>query len=238
MPKATDRPYHHGDLRRAIIDTAMDMLHADKSWQFTLREVARRAGVSHAAPYKHFADKASLLAEISLIGFDRLREALAAAKVSRPGSLRDEIGAMAHAYVRFGMSHPALYRLMFSAEAGQAAQEIHLHERALAALGVLVELLERGQAAGLLRKRDVRGQVAACWAQMHGITLLTIDGLLLPEKVGPNALEDALAVLLEGLEKEGVKKQASDMDAASPKAQYGDHALRGSTGGKGDGNRR
>jgi AcrR family transcriptional regulator len=50
-------PYHHGDLRRAIIDTTMDMLTEDGNWQFTLREVARRAGVSHAAPYRHFSDK-------------------------------------------------------------------------------------------------------------------------------------------------------------------------------------
>jgi AcrR family transcriptional regulator len=187
-------------LKRALIDTAMSMLDEDRNWHFTLREVARRAGVSHAAPYKHFEDKGALLAEVALLGFDRLREALAVAKVSRPGSLRDEIRAMGHAYVRFGLSHPALYRLMFSADAGQATEAVHLHERALAALSVLVELLERGQTTGALRKRDVRGQVAASWAQMHGITLLTLDGLLFPEKVGPNALEDALIVLLEGLE--------------------------------------
>lgn len=177
----------------------MDMLHEDKGWQFTLREVARRAGVSHAAPYKHFPDKASLLAEMALLGFDRLREGLAAAKPRRPTSLRDEIFAVARAYIRFGTANPALYRLMFSAEAGKAA-DVHLNERALAAFGVLIELLERGQAQGIFRKRDVRGQAAACWAQMHGVTLLTIDGLFLPEKVGPDALDNAVVTLLEGLE--------------------------------------
>lgn len=199
MPDTADRPYHHGDLRRAVIDTAMGMLHEDKGWQFTLREVARRAGVSHAAPYKHFPDKAALLAEMVLLGFDRLREALTTARPRRPKSLRDEFFAMARAYVRFGTANPALYRLMFSAEAGKSA-DVHLNERALAAFGVVIELLERGQAEGLLRQRDLRGQAAACWAQMHGITLLTIDGLLLPEKVGPNALDAALVTLLEGLE--------------------------------------
>ena len=106
---------------------------------------------------------------------------------------------MARAYVRFGTSNPALYRLMFSGDAGKAA-DVHLNERALAAFGVLLELLERGQAEGVLRKRDVRGQAAACWAQMHGIAMLTIEGLLLPEKVGPNPLDAALLTLLEGLE--------------------------------------
>lgn len=200
MSKTTDRPYHHGDLKRALIDTAMEMLHADKNWQFTLREVARRAQVSHAAPYKHFVDKAALLTEISLIGFDRLREALAnSASARRPASLRAEIFAMAESYLRFASANPGLYRLMFSTDSGSGS-EIHLSDRALAALGVLVELLERGQAEGRLRKRDVRGQVAACWAMMHGLALLGIDGLLLPEKVGPDALESSLTVLFEGLE--------------------------------------
>lgn len=199
MQDATNRSYHHGDLRRVVIETAMAMLHEDKGWQFTLREVARRAGVSHAAPYKHFPDKAALLSEMALIGFDRLREALTAAKSRRQNSLRDEFFTVARAYVRFGTSNPALYRLMFSGDAGKAV-DVHLSERALAAFGVLIELLERGQAEGVIRRRDIRGQAAACWAQMHGITMLTIDGLFLPEKVGPNALDNALVALHEGLE--------------------------------------
>lgn len=199
MSNTTDRPYHHGDLRRALIDTAMEMLHADKNWQFTLREVARRAQVSHAAPYKHFADKAELLAEISLLGFDRLREALARSTPTGSAPLRAEIFAMAESYMHFASTNPGLYRLMFSTDTGSGS-EIHLSDRALSALGVLMDLLERGQAEGQLRKRDVRGQVAACWAMMHGLALLSIDGLLLPEKVGPHALESALTVLFEGLE--------------------------------------
>ena len=199
MTDATERPYHHGDLRRTVIETAMAMLQEEKGWQFTLREVARRAGVSHAAPYKHFPDKAALLAEMALLGFDRLRQALTTAKPRRSKSLRDEFSAMARAYVRFGTSNPALYRLMFNVEADNKPADVHLNERALAAFGSLIELLRRGQAEGILRRRDVRGQATACWAQLHGITLLTIDGLLLPEKVGPNPLEAALVTLLEGL---------------------------------------
>ena len=198
MQDTADRPYHHGNLRRTIIDTAMAMLHEDKGWQFTLREVARRAGVSHAAPYKHFPDKAALLAEMALLGFDRLRKATTT-RSKGPNSLRDEFFALGRAYVRFGTSNPGLYRLMFSGEAGKPV-DVHLSERALAALGVLIGLLERGQANGVLRKRDVRGQAAACLAQLHGITMLAIDGLLLPEKVGPKPLDAALLTLLEGLE--------------------------------------
>lgn len=200
MQETTNRPYHHGDLRRAVIETAMAMLHEDKGWQFTLREVARRAGVSHAAPYKHFPDKAALLSEMALLGFDMLHKAMTAAKPKgATNSWREEFFAVGQAYVNFGTSNPGLYRLMFSAEAGKAA-DVHLSERALAPLGVVVALLERGQAEGVLRKRDLRGRAAACWAQVHGITMLTMEGLFLLEKVGPNPLDAALATLLEGLE--------------------------------------
>lgn len=192
-----DRPYHHGDLRRVIIDTAMDMLQEGGGWRFTLRELARRAGVSHAAPYKHFPDKAALLTELALIGFDRLRETLIAR--SNPASVREQFVVAARAYVGFAIANPALYRLMFGTEAGKPA-DVHLNERALGAFGLLLEMLQDGQDAGALRKRPIQGQAAACWAQIHGIAMLTIDGLLLPEKVGPDALDMALATLLEGLE--------------------------------------
>lgn len=200
MQKKAKRPYHHGDLKRVLLETAMDMLGEEKGWQFTLREVARRAKVSHAAPYKHFPDKAALLAAMALNGFDQLRTALLAVKTNRPRPLRDRLLAIAHAYIHFSTSNPELYRLMFSAEVSDLS-DVHSSERALATLGVVIDLVELGQADGLLRKRDVRGQAAACWALVHGISLLMIDGLFREEKVGHNGVQNALGVLLEGLEK-------------------------------------
>jgi AcrR family transcriptional regulator len=198
MQDAPNRPYHHGDLRRAVIETALDILREEKGWQFTLREVARRAGVSHAAPYKHFPDKAALLAEIAMIGFDRLRACLAAAKPKAAKTLRDEITPIARAYVAFGTDNPALYRLMFSAEEGKAVG-MHLNERALAVFDVVLEILRRGQAAGSIRKRPIEDQAAAAWGLVHGMTMLAIDGLLVPGKVGSAPLDAALSTLVEGL---------------------------------------
>ncbi|OWV73738.1 TetR family transcriptional regulator [Rhizobium sp. R339] len=198
MQATPHRPYHHGDLRRVIIETALDMLRTEKDWQFTLREVARRAGVSHAAPYKHFPDKTALLVELAMIGFDRLREALLEAKPEVPRSLLEEITPISLAYVAFGTDNPALYRLMFNAEEGQAVG-MHLDERALAVFDVVLDMLGRGQAAGTIRKRPVRGQATAAWALIHGMTLLAIDGLLVPEKVGSAPLEAAIATLVDGL---------------------------------------
>ncbi|MBW8758761.1 MAG: TetR/AcrR family transcriptional regulator [Burkholderiales bacterium] len=198
MQDSSSRPYHHGDLRRVVIETALAMLREERNWQFTLREVARRAGVSHGAPYKHFPDKAALLVELAMIGFDRLRESLGAAQAAAPATLFEELACVSRAYVAFGVDNPALYRLMFSAEEGKAAG-LHLDERAMAVFEVVLGLLHRGQAAGSVRERPIEGQAAACWGLVHGMTMLSIEGLLLPAKVGPTPLDSALGALVEGL---------------------------------------
>src|SRR3982750_2168770 len=120
-PARSAAPYHHGDLRRALIDTALTMVTEEGAWNFTLREVARRAGVSHAAPYNHFEDKAALLAEVAALGFQALRHALEPAAGGHPRSARQALAGVAAAYVRFGVEHPAHYRLMFGAELADKA---------------------------------------------------------------------------------------------------------------------
>lgn len=191
--------YHHGDLRRALIETALDMLGEGDGWQFTLRELARRAGVSHTASYKHFPDKAALLAELAQHGFDQLRVALLEGRPQPPATTRDTFLGMSRAYLRFGASNPNLYRLMFSADA-RASVNARLQERGAAAREVLVELIAQGQREGWLRNRDIRAQAGATWAQLHGLVVLTIDGLLTPVTMGQATPEAAIEVLLEGLE--------------------------------------
>ncbi|MBC9248353.1 TetR/AcrR family transcriptional regulator [Paracoccus sp. 11-3] len=194
-----DQPYHHGDLRRVIIETAMDMLVEQQAWKFTLREVARRAGVSHNAPYKHFTDKAALLNELAFLGFDRLHDSLSLAVRAGGGDFAAELDEMAQAYLRFGAENPALYHLMFGADVAAAA-ELHMEPRALAPFDLLLEVLRRGQLAGEVIDRPVRGLAAACWAQLHGLTTLKLDGLLRPEKVGEDAIAQALGTLRSGMQ--------------------------------------
>lgn len=194
------RPYHHGDLRRVVIETAQDMLREDKGWQFTLREVARRAGVSHAAPYKHFPDKSALLAELATLGFRELRAQVSGAIERASHASRSELITAAKAYIRFGTSNPSLYRLMFSADVDKSAFP-ELEEAGAGAFAVLIGILERGQSGGSFKKQPVRGQAAAAWALLHGFTLLSIDGQLVPEKVGAKPVDAVLTSFLEGLER-------------------------------------
>ncbi|MFD0914275.1 TetR/AcrR family transcriptional regulator [Methylophilus luteus] len=193
------RPYHHGNLKKVIVDTALHMLTENNGWQFTLREVARRAEVSHAAPYKHFPDKNSLLAELALIGFDQMGAELTKALKLAGITPTDRFFIAGKAYIQFGLTHPSLYKLMFSAEANTESSQVHLDKRAMSALGVLLEILETGQNQKEFKRRELNDQTAACWAQVHGLTMLSIDGLLFAEKVGENAIDGALKTLLEGL---------------------------------------
>ena len=116
-PQSHERPYHHGDLRRAIVKAALEILRETQSLEFSLRELARRAGVSHNAPYKHFADKRELLAAVSAAGFEMLTKRMASemAGLSDP---REQLFAMLRAYIDHGVENPALYSLMFGGYLG------------------------------------------------------------------------------------------------------------------------
>src|SRR5271167_1973837 len=97
-----ERPYHHGDLRRAIVSAALEILHETQSLEFSLRELARRAGVSHNAPYKHFADKRELLAAVSAAGFETLTKRMTR-EIAGLDNARERLFAMLHAYVDHGV---------------------------------------------------------------------------------------------------------------------------------------
>ncbi|MBT0676646.1 TetR/AcrR family transcriptional regulator [Komagataeibacter oboediens] len=198
MSETKDRPYHHGDLRRALIDTALDMLATDQNWTFTLREVARRTGVSHAAPYKHFRDREMLLRELARIGFIRLGKSLTEAISPDLSSTRAQFVAAAQACIRFACQNPGLYRLMFSSDADKTIDP-QLHDAAMSTFGILLGLLEKGQRDGSFRPAAVSALAAASWAQVHGLAMLAISNQLLEEKVGSAPVPAALDVLLDGM---------------------------------------
>src|SRR5437763_8393622 len=106
----SERPYHHGDLRRAIVRAALEILSETQSVDFSLRELARRAGVSHNAPYKHFAEKGELLAAVSAAGFELLTTRIAN-QIARIANPRAQLFMILRTYIQFGVENPALYRL-------------------------------------------------------------------------------------------------------------------------------
>src|SRR5277367_5277496 len=109
------RAYHHGDLRNGLLEAARAILEEESLAALTLRAVARKAGVSHAAPYRHFPNHEALLVELSVEGFQELRESLAEAAKAQ-GSESDRIATIGAAYMRFVARRPALARLMFGGQ--------------------------------------------------------------------------------------------------------------------------
>jgi AcrR family transcriptional regulator len=178
-----ERAYHHGDLRRSLIKAAVGILTENQDWTFSLREVARRAGVSHNAPYNHFEDKRDLLAEVAAAGFETLRDRMLAAI---PG-IEDAEAALTSAaavYVRFGIENPAHYRLMFGSVVATKRKDrpkplIVAGENAKA---VLEEIIHRGAEQGIFtfspkKKEELHLAVLSAWSAVHGLTMLAIDGM-------------------------------------------------------------
>jgi len=198
MQHGSEHHTRHADPRQAILEATLDMLEGTDITQITMGSVAREAGINHAAPYKHFPDKSALLAELSLLGFDRLTQAIQGAHTATFGGLSEELTSMCRSYLAFAEYHPSLYRLMFSNEAPHGPRT-HQDPRSRAPLHVVVDLLERGQAAGHIRPGDPRGLATACWAHLHGLTLLALEDLLGERKVGPEIERSTIEFLVDAL---------------------------------------
>jgi AcrR family transcriptional regulator len=197
--RANSQPYHHGDLRRALIDTALELVTEEQDWTFSLREVARRAGVSHHAPYNHFADKLDLLAATAAIGFERLRDGMlrATAGIADPEA---QLTVIAGTYVRLGLENPALYRLMFGpalSDAGSADRPAVTKMAGARARGVLEDVIRNGARSGVFAvssndPEDVALAALSVWSATHGLTMLAIDKVPPPEL----SVDDMIARLL------------------------------------------
>lgn len=178
--------YHHGDLRQALIQAAVRTIDREGVEALTLRSVGAALGVSRTALYRHFADKDTLLAAVAAEGFRTLHAALVGAW---DAAGRDLAGfrAQGHAYVEFGTTHPAHYRVMFGGYVTHAARGSDLDEAGTAAFSALVDALVDLQQRGDFRRDDPGLQARYVWGTVHGITML-----LLARRVGDGPAVDTL----------------------------------------------
>lgn len=162
-----ERSYHHGDLRGALLRAASEVLAEQGEAAISLREVARRAGVSHNAPYRHFSDREALLAALAELGFDEL---LGCMRVAAQGlEPRDGLAALGRCYVGFALQRRGLFRLMFS-----GALERSRYPALLAAAQALHRQLEQAVAA-LAEDADGIASLSA-WSLVHGLAQLLLEG--------------------------------------------------------------
>ncbi len=169
--RAKKRAYHHGSLERALIDAAVLMVREEGVRALTLRSVGARVGVSRSALYRHFDDKAALLARVAAEGFRRLHAALAEAIASAPPRA-DPLPAMAAAYVRFAADNPSHYETMFGGYLADWSRYPDLVEDANAAFDILSETIRDEQKRGRIGPGDPVELAEVMWALSHGIATL------------------------------------------------------------------
>lgn len=174
---AARESYHHGDLRAALLDAAVELIDEVGLAKLSLRECARRAGVSHAAPYRHFADKNALLLAIAVQGYERLYEAGRGAMEGLTDP-RERLDAYGIAYVRFAIENPVQYRAMFSMDLITPDEQ---QQRVGAmAFDLLVDAASEADSRGT----DPHLAALAAWALPHGLAMLILDG-----RVGEDVVE-------------------------------------------------
>ena len=190
LGKKPQKRYHHGDLRPALLRASRAVVESQGVGALTFRAVARRVGVSHAAPAHHFADKSELLATVAAQGFDELTAAMSAA-LQGAGCETDAINrlnATGVAYVAFAAQHPKLFRLMFGREmaACTAACLVESSGRAYAVLESAARevLYTQGEA----EPAELEVLIASAWSLVHGMSMLWLDGRLMPDDGSPEAL--------------------------------------------------
>lgn len=190
--------YHHGDLRRALMDEGLKVISREGATRINLRELARAVGVSHGAPYRHFESREELILELALEGATLFLRHLEEGRDAAGPDTRKRFKGMGIGYFNFAMNHPHHYRLIFNREvphdlSGPKGQQ--LGETMQASFMALMGIVQEMQKAGYIREDDPFVLSSLIWSQMHGIMSLLIDGRFtgLPGLCGPPSEGETLA---------------------------------------------
>jgi AcrR family transcriptional regulator len=180
--------YHHGDLRAACLDAALELLEEGGATALSLRAVARRAGVSPAAPYRHYADREALVSAVAAVGYRELAERLAAAHPAP--STPDQLVDVAVAYVRFALDRPALFRIMFGEPCDRDNDE---RVAAIAAVKLYLEEI----VARCFPRSNPELLGPGIWALVHGLAFLFLDRKL--EAATSAAVDERVTAAVEAV---------------------------------------
>ena len=181
QPRRHKRPnrYHHGDLPRALLDAALHIVETQGTEALTLRAVARLAGVSQAAPYRHFANKEALLAGVAEEGFRSLMTAMRQSVQACGDMPLARLRAVGIGYVTFATSHPSHFRVMFGRDMADRSAFPTLRQVASDTLAMVVDAIADCQRAGLVRSEEPAADLAlTAWSSVHGLSALLLDGVL------------------------------------------------------------
>ncbi|HEX3608259.1 MAG TPA: TetR/AcrR family transcriptional regulator [Solirubrobacterales bacterium] len=180
--------YHHGDLRSALVNAALELLEEGGETALSLRAVARRAGVSAAAPYRHYEDREALVSAVAAVGYRELAERLGAAHPAP--STPEQLADVAVAYVQFALERPSLFRIMFGEPCNRDNDE-----RVVATEAVTLYLREI--VARCFPQSNPEALAPAIWALVHGFAFLFLDGKL--DAPSPSAVANRVTAAIQAL---------------------------------------
>lgn len=170
------KKYHHGDLKNALIKAGVDILSKEGVHGLSLRKVAQKAGVSHSAPYSHFADKQALIAAISTEGFRIIYEQLHTAIQRHHGKPLKQLVEGAFAYMQFALSDPAHFKVTLSSVLEREKDYPAFVDMSQKSYELVVQIVESCQAAGFLRPGPVDVEAVSVWSIVHGFVSLLLEG--------------------------------------------------------------
>lgn len=192
--------YHHGDLRNALLDAGSVAAHEQGTETLSLRDVARRAGVSHTAAYNHFTDKNDLLRSLALRSFAQLTAELQAATESPNGTLEELAGA----YIGFALRNAAEFRLMFSRSLCMPDGQFDpLEQAGKESQAVLMKEILRLQRVGEISAGNAEAIALSVWAQVHGITTIVLETPVftsVSREIADQLARQGMRALMQGIE--------------------------------------
>jgi AcrR family transcriptional regulator len=201
MKEKKASPYHHGNLKEELLQTALEMIDTDGLDSITLRDLTQRLGTSRTAVYRHFASKEALILGVIEKGYEQLDLTFTPIFQDKTRSVDVRFEAMGRAYLDFAIEHPNLYRLLFGEMYRKERAEIcdYKDETQATGLYALIGLLLEAQEEGIIGEGNPMVQAATVWASIHGLASLLIDGHLLMSDNLEDIYRYSQEVLLKGL---------------------------------------
>lgn len=193
--------YHHGDLRNALIIAAVKLIEESGSSDFSMSEAAKLAGVSAAAPYRHFADRKALLSAVAELYFIGLAEAVQSTRDAYPSGSRESVLALGHCYVRYLSERPAFYNLIWNqgGEASQGRRDVEQRPGFLSFVGAVGDWCRQRE----LNDCDPLELAVKLWSMAHGLSVLKMNGQLdsyIPDADAQALLSSSAGAFLDGVE--------------------------------------
>lgn len=194
-----NRPYHHGDLRETLILAGIELLSERGSAGLDLRKVARKAGVSHAAPYRHFDDKGALIAAINEEGFTQLHESLQQAVNRAEGNPVEQLQNIGLAYVEFTINNPWLVREMFSGLTIDREAYPSLYTISKNVFHLIEQVILAGQESGIFNSDSSEELTCVVWSTIHGTAILIIENQMKPITSRPGGVQHLAQICVNSI---------------------------------------